>query len=88
MTRPKNALTRQFCKLFALDGVELEFGQDALRATAQEAFQCRMGARGLRSILEETLLDIMYELPTGQRQGKVHIDSEAVRNRKRSVQAA
>ncbi|OQB28511.1 MAG: ATP-dependent Clp protease ATP-binding subunit ClpX [Chloroflexi bacterium ADurb.Bin180] len=88
LTRPKNALTRQFCKLFALDGVELEFGQDALRATAQEAFQCRMGARGLRSILEETLLDIMYELPTGQRQGKVHIDSEAVRNRKRSVQAA
>jgi len=88
LTRPKNALTRQFCKLFALDGVELEFGEDALRATAQEAFQCRMGARGLRSILEETLLDIMYELPTGQRQGKVHIDSEAVRNRKRSVQAA
>ena len=87
LTQPKNALTKQFHKLFALDGVELEFGQDALRATAQEAFQCRMGARGLRSIIEETLLDIMYELPTRQHQGKIHIDEAAVRNRKRTMLA-
>ena len=64
LTEPKNALVRQYAKLFALDDVELEFTKEALRAAGREAMESKMGARGLRSIIEETLLDVMYELPS------------------------
>ena len=64
LTEPKNALVRQYAKLFSLDDVELSFTDEALRAAAQEAMACKMGARGLRAIIEETLLDVMYELPS------------------------
>jgi len=64
MTEPKNSVVRQFQRLFAMDGVELEFQQSALEAVATEAFLRRTGARGLRSIVETALLDIMYEAPS------------------------
>ena len=64
MTEPKNSVVRQFKRLFAMDGVELEFEQPALEAVATEAFLRRTGARGLRSIVETALLDIMYEAPS------------------------
>ncbi len=64
MTEPKNSVVRQFQRLFAMDGVELEFEQSALEAVATEAFLRRTGARGLRSIVETALLDIMYEAPS------------------------
>jgi ATP-dependent Clp protease ATP-binding subunit ClpX len=84
LTEPENAIVKQFQKLFALDGVELIFTDEALQETAHEAMRYRMGARGLRSIIEETLLDIMYELPSRQNLKKVTIDAQAIRERKRS----
>jgi ATP-dependent Clp protease ATP-binding subunit ClpX len=64
MTEPKNALVKQYQKLFELDGVALTFEDDALRAVAEKALENKTGARGLRSVLENVMLDIMYELPT------------------------
>ena len=64
MTEPKNALVKQYQKLFELDGVELRFEEDALRAVAEKAIENKTGARGLRNVLEKVMLDIMYDLPT------------------------
>ncbi len=64
LTEPKNSVTRQFKRLFAMDNVELEFEPAALEAVATEAFLRKTGARGLRSIVEEALLDVMYEIPS------------------------
>jgi len=64
LTEPKNAIVKQFERLFSLDGVELVFTQDALEATAEEAMKRKTGARGLRTIIEEVLLDVMYEIPS------------------------
>jgi len=63
LTEPKNALIKQYQKLFELDGVKLSFDKEALEAIAKKAIERKTGARGLRTILEEILLDIMYELP-------------------------
>ena len=63
---PKNALTKQYRKLFELDGVELEFEEDALRVFARRALEYKTGARGLRSIMEKTLLETMYEMPSDE----------------------
>ncbi|HHW41180.1 MAG TPA: ATP-dependent Clp protease ATP-binding subunit ClpX [Syntrophomonadaceae bacterium] len=64
LTEPRNALVRQYQKLFELDGVTLEFKEDALRAVAKEAIRRNTGARGLRAILEDIMLDVMYEIPS------------------------
>ena len=64
LTEPKNALTRQYKKLFDMDGVSLEFKEESLRAIALEAIERKTGARGLRAILESLLLDVMYETPS------------------------
>jgi ATP-dependent Clp protease ATP-binding subunit ClpX len=64
LVEPKNAITRQYQRLFAIEEVELTFNEDALRAAARQALRRRIGARGLRSIIEERLLDIMYDLPS------------------------
>ena len=64
LTQPKNALTKQYCKLFELDGVELHFEKEALNAVAAKALERNIGARGLRSVLEEAMTEIMYDVPT------------------------
>ena len=64
LTEPKNAIVKQFQRLFALDGVSLEFTAEALSTAAEEALKHKTGARGLRTIIEETLLDVMYEIPS------------------------
>ena len=64
LSEPKNALVKQYTELFKLDDVELEFEKEALEAIAEKAIERKIGARGLRSILEENLLDIMYEIPS------------------------
>jgi len=66
LTEPRNALVKQYEKLFDLDGVSLEFQQDGLKTVAQEALKRKTGARGLRAILEEVMLDVMYEIPSRQ----------------------
>ncbi len=63
LTEPKNALVRQYARLFSYDGVELVFDDDALRAVAERSLENKTGARGLRSVLENVLLDVMYDLP-------------------------
>ncbi|GAA0203425.1 ATP-dependent Clp protease ATP-binding subunit ClpX [Kangiella japonica] len=79
LTEPKNALTKQYSKLFSLENVDLEFRQDALTAIAHKAMARRTGARGLRSILEEILLDTMYDLPSLEGVSKVCIDGAVVK---------
>jgi len=64
LTEPKNAIVKQFQRLFAIDDVTLEFTSEALNTAAEEALKHRTGARGLRTIIEETLLDVMYEIPS------------------------
>ena len=78
LTEPKNALTKQFVKLFKMEGVELEFREDALNAIAKRALARRTGARGLRSIIEHALLDTMYDLPSLKGVIKVVVDNGLV----------
>jgi len=81
LTEPRNALVKQYRKMFNMEGgVELEFREQALKAIAKKALMRKTGARGLRSILEETLLDIMYDLPSLENISKVVIDHGAVKN--------
>ncbi|HAM24328.1 MAG TPA: ATP-dependent Clp protease ATP-binding subunit ClpX, partial [Actinobacteria bacterium] len=77
LTEPKNALTRQYQRLFELDGVELEFDSEALAAIADQALERGTGARGLRAILEEVLLPVMYEVPSREDIARVVV-TEAV----------
>ncbi|KHD45369.1 ATP-dependent Clp protease ATP-binding subunit ClpX [Streptococcus hongkongensis] len=78
LTVPKNALVKQYQALLSYDGVELEFNQDALVAIASKAIDRKTGARGLRSIIEETMLDIMFDIPSQEDISKVIITKEAV----------
>jgi ATP-dependent Clp protease ATP-binding subunit ClpX len=78
LTEPRNALVRQYQRLFELDGVELEFAQDALEAIADQAILRGTGARGLRAIMEEVLLSVMYEVPSNPDIGRVLITREVV----------
>lgn len=78
LTEPKNAITKQFQKSFQMDRVELIFENDALEATADEALRHKTGARGLRTILEEVLLDTMFEVPSRADIRKVIISSDAI----------
>ena len=81
MTKPRNALTKQYKKLLAIDGVELEFENDALEAIVDKAIKRKTGARGLRSIMEETMRDIMYEIPSNPKIVKCIITKETVENK-------
>jgi ATP-dependent Clp protease ATP-binding subunit ClpX len=85
LTEPKNALVKQFTRMLELDGVELAFTEDALEAVAQEAMGRKTGARGLRTILEETLLDVMYEIPSRSDVVKCVVNGETIRRRTRPL---
>ncbi|MEM7466003.1 MAG: ATP-dependent Clp protease ATP-binding subunit ClpX [Pseudomonadota bacterium] len=78
LIEPKNALTKQYGRLFEMEGCELEFREDALRAVARKAVERKTGARGLRSIMEQSLLDTMYELPSLDNVAKVVVDDGAI----------
>ncbi|MBF0818079.1 ATP-dependent Clp protease ATP-binding subunit ClpX [Streptococcus acidominimus] len=78
LTEPKNALVKQYQALLSYDGVELEFDQKALEEIARRAIERKTGARGLRSIIEETMLDIMFEVPSQDDVKRVRITKEAV----------
>ena len=78
LTEPKNALTKQYEKLFDMEGCEIEFREDALRAVALKAMARKTGARGLRTILEQVLLDTMYDLPSLENVRKVVIDENVI----------
>jgi ATP-dependent Clp protease ATP-binding subunit ClpX len=78
LTKPKNALVRQYQRFFEFDGVELEFKEDALRAISDQAILRGTGARGLRAIMEEVLLNVMYELPSREDVTKCLVDKDVV----------
>ena len=78
LTEPKNALVKQYQKLFAMDGVELEIRPSALQAIARKALARKIGARGLRSIMEQSLIDTMFDLPTLDGVAKVVLDEHAI----------
>ncbi len=78
LTEPKNALTKQYAQLFEMEGVELEFREEALRAIAKKALERKTGARGLRSIMESILLDTMYEIPSLDHVIKAVVDEKVV----------
>ena len=78
LTKPKNALVRQYQRFFEFDGVELEVKDDALRAISEQAIMRGTGARGLRAIMEEVLLNVMYELPSRQDVTKCLVDKDVV----------
>jgi ATP-dependent Clp protease ATP-binding subunit ClpX len=78
LTEPRNALVKQYQKLFELDGVELEFTPDAIDAIATKAMERGTGARGLRAIIEEVLLHVMYDVPSRADVGKVIVTGEVV----------
>jgi len=79
LSEPKNALTKQYKRLFDMEGVELEFREEALREVAKKAMARKTGARGLRTILEHVLLDTMYDLPSLANVCKVVIDEKVIR---------
>jgi ATP-dependent Clp protease ATP-binding subunit ClpX len=81
LTEPRNALTRQYARFFEMDGVELVIATDALGAIAEQAMKRGTGARGLRAIMEEVLLNTMYELPSRSDVARVVIDAKVVRER-------
>src|SRR5207302_326766 len=81
VVEPKNALVKQYKRVFELDGVELEFTEDALEAVAEQAMLRGTGARGLRAILEEVLLEVMYDLPSRTDIAKCVIDRSVVLDR-------
>lgn len=78
LTEPKNAVVKQFARLVGLDNVELVFTPEALRAAAREAMKLKTGARGLRTIIESTLLDVMYEIPSHPEVVKCVVNAECI----------
>ena len=80
LTEPKNSIIKQYQRLFSLDHVELVFSADALQAAAEEALRYRTGARGLRTIIETLLLDVMYEIPGRKDVSKCVITADTIRN--------
>ena len=85
LVEPKNALVKQYAKLFDMEDVQLEFTDDALHSIAVRAIERKTGARGLRSILEGILLDTMFDLPSMDGVGEVHVDRDVVEGRKEPV---
>ncbi|ELS05066.1 endopeptidase Clp ATP-binding regulatory subunit ClpX [Xenococcus sp. PCC 7305] len=81
LTKPRNALVKQYQKLLKMDNIELEFGEEAIKAIAQEAYRRKTGARALRGIVEELMLDIMYELPSREDVQQCTVTREMVEKR-------
>jgi ATP-dependent Clp protease ATP-binding subunit ClpX len=85
LTEPKNAITKQYAKLFEMEDCELEFREEALHAVALKGMERKTGARGLRSILEKVLLDTMYDLPTLEGLSKVIVDADVINNKSKPL---
>src|SRR5581483_4615397 len=83
LLRTKNAMVKQYSKLFAMDGVRLKLTPDAVRAIAQKAIDLKTGARALRAILENLMLEVMYDLPQRDDVSEVVIDAAVVAGRRR-----
>ena len=78
LTKPKNALVKQYQKLFELENVALEFTKEALRTIAKKSLEKKLGARGLKSIIEDLMLDIMFHLPSSKKGKRIKITKKMV----------
>jgi ATP-dependent Clp protease ATP-binding subunit ClpX len=87
LTKPKNAIIKQFQKLFEMEGVKLEFTREALAAIAQKSIDKRLGARGLRSIIEDLMLDIMFHLPATKKSTRIKITKKMVERKELNFQS-
>ncbi len=85
LTQPRNALVKQYQTLMSYDGVELDFDKEALEAIADKAIERKTGARGLRSIIEETMMDVMFEVPSQEEVTKVRITKESVEGKDKPI---
>ena len=85
LTEPKNAITKQYIKLFEYDGIELEFEIEALKEVAKIALEKKTGARGLRAILEQTMLDVMYDIPSNDQVCKVMVTYDSIIGKKAPI---
>ncbi|MDE3084944.1 MAG: ATP-dependent Clp protease ATP-binding subunit ClpX, partial [Verrucomicrobiota bacterium] len=85
LMRTKNAMVKQYSKLFAMDGVRLKLTSDAVRAIAQKAIELKTGARALRAILESLMLEVMYDLPQRDDVAEVVIDAGVVAGKRRPI---
>ena len=85
LSEPKNALTKQFQKIFEFENVKLKFTDNAIRAIAEQAVSHKTGARGLRAVLEEHMLDIMFELPSREDIEEVVVNEEVIKNNKQRL---
>jgi ATP-dependent Clp protease ATP-binding subunit ClpX len=85
LQRPKNAIARQFQRMFSLDGVELNFTDEAMLAIAEEAIRMKTGARGLRTVVEDLLLDVMFEVPSRKDVAKCIVNEDTVLHRKQPL---
>ena len=81
LSKPRNALVKQYSKLFEMDNVELEFTEDALKAIADEAIARKTGARGLRSIVEDMMIEVMFDIPSDENISKIIINEDTVKNK-------
>jgi ATP-dependent Clp protease ATP-binding subunit ClpX len=84
LTKPKNAIVKQFQKLFEMEGVKLEFTRDALMAIAKKSIEKKLGARGLRTIIEDLMLDIMFHLPSSKKSANIKITKNMVKDKELS----
>jgi len=85
LTKPRNAIIKQYQRLFEFENVKLKFSDEAVRAISREAMNRKVGARGLRMILEELMLDLMYHLPSQKRVKEFEVTKEMVDNRDVSI---
>ena len=85
LTEPKNALIKQYKKLFELDGVDLEFMEDSLLAISDEALRRNTGARGLRAIIEDVMLEVMYDVPSRLDVTKVLITRDVIEKKEKPL---
>ena len=85
LVKPKNALVRQFQKFFEMEGVELEFTSEALEEIVKEALRKKTGARGLRAIIEDVMMDIMYDIPSLGHVGRCVVSTSTVSRRERPL---
>ncbi|MBR5012868.1 MAG: ATP-dependent Clp protease ATP-binding subunit ClpX, partial [Clostridia bacterium] len=86
LTEPKNSIIKQYKKMFKIDGVELDFEPEAIRAVAQKAIKLKTGARGLRTILEDAMLDVMFDTPTDNSIEKVIVPEKYIIDRSSNIQ--
>jgi ATP-dependent Clp protease ATP-binding subunit ClpX len=78
LTKPKNAIVKQFQKLLEMENVELEFAEEALQSIAQRSLEKKLGARGLRTIIEDLMLDLMYDLPSSKKSGRILVTRQMI----------